>query len=425
MHSPYTHTCPIRQAASQPPQCASSLPASTQRSPHSVCSAAQSGTHAPATHATPGAHACSHDPQCAGSICRSLQSSPHATELAPHATPQLPITHDSPAPHPTPHPPQCIGSCIGSTHPPSHIASGAPHPVGSTPSVVGSGVSPDPSVKPIDVGAASLAPPVVAADATLSPVDSPASPASPQPQSAAITPTHTTRPHRSLRIPPLSDPRRPAASRYYRAMPGCHVLHDYPRRAHLEFYRRYPDPFYSVTFELELGHLRSRLRAAGFSTYAGMCWAFHAALQSIDAFRVRLDGDQVVQHDALRLGLTVPAPRRTFSFTTLDWHPDPAVFFPAAAAAMARASQRAQLGDGDAPDYAYYTALPRVPFTGFTHVRLPDPTAGQPEIAFGKLREDGPRTLVPVGVQVNHLFVDGVDLGDLHDAAAEAFARAF
>lgn len=122
---------------------------------------------------------------------------------------------------------------------------------------------------------------------------------------------------------------------------------------------------------------------------------------------------------------TVPAPNRTFSFTTLIFDPDPAVFFPAAAAAMARASAHTDLGDGDVPDYAYYTALPRVPFIGFTHVRLPDPTAGQPEIAFGKFREDGGRTIVPVGLQVNHLFIDGVDLGDLHDAAVANFAASF
>lgn len=206
---------------------------------------------------------------------------------------------------------------------------------------------------------------------------------------------------------------------------GCQILHDYPRRAHLEFYRRYPDPFYAVTFELDVTALRSRLRAAGLSTYAGMCWAFHGALHTVEAFRVRLDGDHVVRHDTLRLGLTVPAPQRTFSFTTLDWHPDPDVFFPAAAAAMAKASAQIDLGDGDAPDYAYYTALPRLPFTGFTHVRLPDPTAGQPEIAFGKLRDDNGRSTVPVGLQVNHLFVDGADLGDLYDAAAGAFARGF
>ena len=202
------------------------------------------------------------------------------------------------------------------------------------------------------------------------------------------------------------------------------VLVDYPRRAHLEFYRRYPSPFYSVTFELDATALRRSLVAAGRSTYAGFCWAFHRALLTVEAFRVRLAGEDVVVYDGLRLGLTVPAPRGTFSFTDLQFDPDPAQFFPAAAAVMARASSRAQLVGGDAPDFAYYTALPRLPFTGFTHVALPDRCAGQPEIAFGKFREQDGRVLVPVGVQVNHMYVDGGDLGALYEAAAESFARA-
>ena len=37
------------------------------------------------------------------------------------------------------------------------------------------------------------------------------------------------------------------------------VLHAYPRRAHLEFYRAYPSAYYSVSFELEAGLLRRRL----------------------------------------------------------------------------------------------------------------------------------------------------------------------
>lgn len=204
------------------------------------------------------------------------------------------------------------------------------------------------------------------------------------------------------------------------------VLHDYPRRAHLEFYRRYPSPFYAVTFELDAGPLRRRLREAGASTYAGFCWAFHRALQAVPAFRVRLAGEDVVLHERLRLGLTVPAPGRTFSFMALDWDDDAGRFLPTAAAAMARAGARVDLsGGGEAPDFAYYTALPRVPFTGLTHAALADRTAGQPEVAFGKFREEGARVLVPVGVQVNHMYIDGTDLGDLYEGAQDSFTRAF
>ncbi|KAB2968727.1 MAG: hypothetical protein F9K18_02340 [Thermoanaerobaculia bacterium] len=203
------------------------------------------------------------------------------------------------------------------------------------------------------------------------------------------------------------------------------VLDDYPRRAHLEFFRARANPFYSLTFELDATRVRARARELGASTYAALVWTYHRALSSIDAFRTRLDGERVVLHDALRVGMTVPAPRRTFTFATLDWEPDAASFLAAARTAMAAASTRVDLTGGAAPDFAYYTALPLVPFTSFAHVPLPDPAAGQPETAFGKFREENGRVVVPVGVLVNHLYVDGADLGDLCEAARESFASAF
>lgn len=201
------------------------------------------------------------------------------------------------------------------------------------------------------------------------------------------------------------------------------ILDPYPRRPHLELYRRYPDPFYGVTFDLDMTTLRTDLRERGASVYAGCCWAFHRAVHTVEAFRVRLVGDDVVLHDRLRLGLTTRGPGRTFTFTQLEWDDDPARFLPAAAAAMTSAAASVDLTGGKGPDFAYYTALPKLPFTGFTHVRLPDPLAGQPLVAFGRFRDHGGRLLLPVGLQVNHLYVDGNDLGDLHEAAQDSFTR--
>jgi chloramphenicol O-acetyltransferase type A len=203
------------------------------------------------------------------------------------------------------------------------------------------------------------------------------------------------------------------------------VLADYPRRAHLEFFRRNANPFYAVTFDLDATAVRAAARTASASTYAAMVWAYHRALLGIDAFRTRLVGEDVVLHDSLRIGMTVPAPQRRFTFATLEWEEDARAFLARGSAIVDRAEQGVDLSGGSAPDFAYYTALPKVPFSSFTHVALPDPTAGQPEAAFGRFREQDGRTLVPVGVLVNHLYVDGADLGDLYEAAQESFARAF
>lgn len=206
---------------------------------------------------------------------------------------------------------------------------------------------------------------------------------------------------------------------------GFRVLQHYPRRAHLEFYRTNPSPFYGVNFELDATEVRARARALGASTYAALVWAYHRALLGIDAFRTRLQGDDVVLYDTLRIGMTVPAPDRTFTFAPLEWDSSAESFLARAGEAIARASEGVDLTGGADPDFAYYTALPKVPFTSFTHVALPDPHQGQPEAAFGRFREQDGRTIVPVGVAVNHLYVDGADLGELYERLADSFARAF
>ena len=202
------------------------------------------------------------------------------------------------------------------------------------------------------------------------------------------------------------------------------VLDDYPRRTHLDFYRPHPCPFYSVSFELDASRLRARARELGVSTYAALTWAFHRGLLQVEAFRVRLDGDDVVLHDALQIGMTVPGPRGTFTFSTHHWQADAVAFLRDATEAMKQASQCVDLSGGAAPDFAYYTALPGMPFTGFVHVPL-DPAAGQPNTAFGKFSEREGRTIVPIGLTVNHRYVHGADLGALYEAASEAYAAAF
>ncbi len=206
---------------------------------------------------------------------------------------------------------------------------------------------------------------------------------------------------------------------------GARVLSDYARRAHLEFYRANPSPFYAITFELDACRIRARAREVGGSTYAALCWGFHRAMLRIDAFRIRLEGEDVVLHDTLRIGMTVPGPNRTFTFATHEWNDSGTEFLKAAADEIARSSTAIDLNRGAGPDFAYYTAVPGVPFLGITHAPHRDHTAGQPMIAFGKFREAGERLFVPVGLQVNHMYVDGIDVSDLYEGAQVSFTEAF
>jgi chloramphenicol O-acetyltransferase type A len=200
------------------------------------------------------------------------------------------------------------------------------------------------------------------------------------------------------------------------------VVPNYYRRAHLDHFSRYRSPFYSATFELDATELKSFLERRGLPVYLNLAYFFTRALQAVEDFRYRLIDGQVVLYDELHLALTVPAPGGRFSFCPLRFHPDLEEFNRLARPAMARASAAVSLEGAPEPDYVYFTALPKVPFTAFTHVVPDDPAAGQPRVAFGRFREEGGRLRVPVALLVNHLYIDGAALGALAERAQAEFA---
>ncbi len=200
------------------------------------------------------------------------------------------------------------------------------------------------------------------------------------------------------------------------------VVDDYYRREHLEFFARYRSPFYSVSFELDATAFKAELDRRGQPVYLNFVWAMTAALQAVEDFRYRLEDGQVMLYEQLHPGLTVPAPGGRFSFCALEFHPDRDEFNRRSAPRLAEASAGVDLGGGTGPEYAYFTALPKVPFTAFTHVAPDDPLAGQPRVAFGRFAHRDGRLVVPVALLVNHVYIDGVALGRLYEEAERRFA---
>lgn len=198
-------------------------------------------------------------------------------------------------------------------------------------------------------------------------------------------------------------------------------VQDYPRREHLEFYRRSASPTYGLTFELDATNLKEFLERRGLPTYLNFSYFFLRALQAVEPFRHRLVDGEVVLYDQLLPALAVPAPGGLFSFCALPYDDDLERFNRLAQQPLAEAGARVRLAGGAEPNYVLFTSLPRVPFTAFHHVPPDDPTDGRPRVAFGKFRAAAGRLQVPVAMLVNHLYIDGAALGSLVDEAQRRF----
>ena len=81
---------------------------------------------------------------------------------------------------------------------------------------------------------------------------------------------------------------------------------NWARKEIYDFFSGISDPFYMVTFRMDVSPLYQYTKAHGLSFYKGMIWACTQAMNHVDAFRISLRGEELVMLD-----------RRSPSFTDL------------------------------------------------------------------------------------------------------------
>jgi chloramphenicol O-acetyltransferase type A len=194
---------------------------------------------------------------------------------------------------------------------------------------------------------------------------------------------------------------------------GFQIVESYYRQAVFDFFRSYRHPFYAVTFELEATALKALCEARSWPVYRNLCYFFARAMQPLEDFRYRVRDGTIVLYDTLEVAATLPAPDGLFSFAYLGYHPDAAEFNRRADDTERSSRASASLEQADHPNQILFTAIPGVRFTGFTHATPDDTLDGRPRVAFGRFFESENRLMVPVGLEVNHVFVDGAALGAL------------
>ena len=201
---------------------------------------------------------------------------------------------------------------------------------------------------------------------------------------------------------------------------GYRVVENYYRKKVYEFFRDYRDPYYSVSFALKFSRLKAFLDERGWKTYLNLCYFFTRAMQPLEDFRYRLLGGEFVLYDVIHPGVTVPAADGLFSFANFEYYPDAARFNREAVMPSPEAPSNLDVSDSADSIHVFYTAIPGIPFTAFSHATN-DPAHAATRVAFGKPYEERGDLWVPVGLQANHAFIDGRALGQLYERAVDCF----
>jgi chloramphenicol O-acetyltransferase type A len=181
-------------------------------------------------------------------------------------------------------------------------------------------------------------------------------------------------------------------------------------------------PHFSIVANVDItDFLRmSKERSLPFTPY--MVYLLSKAANELPAFRWRIRGEQVVEHASVQPSFTVPTEAsEVFSFCTVDYHPEQAVFIERALATIERMKTTPNFEDEPGrDDYLFMSAIPWVSFTSLTHAMHYSPVDSVPRISWGKYFAQHDRTLMPLAVQAHHAVVDGRDMGNYFQKVQES-----
>ena len=187
------------------------------------------------------------------------------------------------------------------------------------------------------------------------------------------------------------------------------------RRDAFEFFRHFDKPYFNVCVRLDVSPLKAVLTARGGGGLSLACYFIALRLANLhQAFRLRLEGGRVRVHDEVHGSTTVlREDGESFFFAEFDHSADFDAFAAQAGAAIdaARTMHAAFEPKPDDSARVYFTSLPWLHFTSFSHARNWKREDSIPRFAFGRAQAEAGALWLPMSVEVHHALMDGVHVG--------------
>ena len=188
----------------------------------------------------------------------------------------------------------------------------------------------------------------------------------------------------------------------------------WPRAELFRFFSTVSNPFYSVTFRVDVTNLHAYTKAHGISFYYALGYLVTDAVNSVVNFRYTIRDGEVFLLDG-----------RIPSFT--DLKPDSEQFhivtlpktgtldgFCHAAKAKSDAQQSFLDQSGELDDLIYFSCVPWFDLTAATNERDFDKDDAIPRITWGKYVPENGRETLGMSLEVSHRFIDGYHLGQFY-----------
>lgn len=188
------------------------------------------------------------------------------------------------------------------------------------------------------------------------------------------------------------------------------------RRDIFDFFSKISNPFYSVTFNVDVTDAYAYAKRSGLSFYYAMVYLVTKAINSVEAFRYAIvDGELVLLDERSPSFTDLKKGSESFHIVTMPCEGDIAEFCHEAKRRSAVQTTFLSV-DEEGADLIYFSCLPWIELTALTNERDFDPDDAIPRVSWGKFHERDGRKILGMSLELNHRFTDGVHIGKFADA---------
>ena len=186
---------------------------------------------------------------------------------------------------------------------------------------------------------------------------------------------------------------------------------EWKRKEIFEFFSRVSNPFYSVTFNVDVTNAYAFAKRNNVSFYYAMTYLVTKAINSVEAFRYALVDGELCLLDARTPSFT-DLKKGSESFHIVTMPCDGGILDFCREAKQRSEAQTTFLSQNkEGADLIYISCLPWIELTALTNERDFDPDDAIPRIAWGKFHERDGRKILGLSLELNHRFTDGVHIG--------------
>ncbi|WP_299162106.1 chloramphenicol acetyltransferase [uncultured Tenacibaculum sp.] len=194
-------------------------------------------------------------------------------------------------------------------------------------------------------------------------------------------------------------------------------IENWKRKQHFEHFRTLADPTFGIVADVEVSTAYQLAKEKEESFFVKYLHACMKAINAVESFKYRIEEDnKVAIYEVINASATIARSDNTFGFSYIEFSESFEEFNLNFSNEKDRILNSKDLFPSKySPGCIHCSALPWISFSSHKEPFSGDKDASVPQLAFGKIKKENGKMLMPIAVNVNHALIDGYDVGQFFE----------